>query len=63
MKNVHVPITWNDDKYGVPYTSNTLGTETISSLAQKLLLNKKASSIEEALEIAKEKIKTITNRQ
>lgn len=63
MREVHFPTHWINGKYSVPYTQSVLGTETVSSLAQKLLKNKKASTEEEAIYMAKELINKITNRQ
>ena len=63
MREINLPINWINGRYSVPYTQNVLGTETVSSLAQKLLKNKKASTEEEAVTMAKELITKISNRQ
>lgn len=55
-----IPISFSSNsKFDIPYTTNTLRLETLSSLAQKLLLDGKAKTEEEALIKAEILIKKI----
>lgn len=57
-----IPVSWTPGKFSVPYTQSTLRAETLSSIAQKLILDGRAITEKEALSMAQELMNKVKDK-